>query len=250
MSRARKVGHAVHRNPLNDTTTPHRFLRHLRATGFQLVPEPLGFLADGTERLSYIEGRAASPPYVPEQISDDALVNVSKVVRQFHDAGSHFAWPSDNEWHGYDIVRPAHFDCIGHNDLAPWNFVFDGSTVSGIIDWDACGPSSRIWDFAYTVHHFVPFHPDNELEAWGWSTRPHRYERLQLMVEAYGSDKTSIPDLLDAAILRLASMGSYIARRVRLGDPAFAVEAREDHASAYFAASAHVVTLRKDFLSR
>ncbi len=215
-----------------------------------MAPEPLGSLPDGTERLSYIEGRAASPPYEPEQMSDDALASVSQVVRQFHDAGSDFEWPSDDEWHGYDMVRPAHFNCIGHNDLAPWNFVFDGSTVRGIIDWDACGPSSRIWDFAYTVHHFVPFHPDNELEVWGWSSRPNRYERLQLMVEAYGSYKISIPDLLDAAILRLASMGSYIARRARLGDPAFAVQAREDHARGYFAASAHIVTLRKDFLSR
>ena len=200
LSGARKVDNAVHRTPLNDTTTAHRFLRDLRASGFQLVPEPLGFLPCGTERLSYIEGRAASPPYLPEQVSEDALANVSKAVRQFHDAGSHFEWPSDDEWHGYDMVRPTHFDCIGHNDLAPWNFVFDGSTVSGIIDWDACGPSSRIWDFAYTVHHFVPFHRDSELAAWGWSTRPNRYERLQLMVETYGSDMISIPDLLDAAL--------------------------------------------------
>lgn len=249
-SRARKVGRAVHRNPLSDTTTTHRFLRYLRAVGFQLAPELLGFLPDGTERLSYIEGRAASPPYAPEQISDDALANVSRVVRQFHDAGAHFAWPSDDEWHGHDMARPARLDCIGHNDLAPWNIVFDGSMVTGIIDWDACGPSSRLWDFAYTVHHFVPFHPDYDLEAWGWSTRPNRYERLYLMLEAYGSDKISMPDVLDAAILRLASIGAYIARRARLGDPAFAVQAREDHASAYFAASAHVVALRRDFLSR
>lgn len=128
--------------------------------------------------------------------------------------------------------------------------VFDGSTVSGIIDWDACGPSSRIWDFAYAVHHFVPFHQDSVLQPWGWSNPPNRYERLQLMVEAYGFDAMTIPDVLDAAIVRLASIGTYIAHRVRLGDPAFAVHAVEDHASAYFAASAHVVTLRKDFLTR
>lgn len=249
-SRARKVGREVHRNPLNDTAMAHRFLRHLRETGFPLVPEPLESLPDGTERLAYIEGSAASPPYVPEQISDEALANVSKVVRQFHDAGSHFQWPSGEEWEGFDAVRPTHFDCIGHNDLAPWNFVFDGSKVNGIIDWDVCGPSSRTWDFAYTVHHFVPFHSDRDLKARGWSTRPNRYERLHLMVEAYGSDKISIPDLLDAAILRLASMGSFIAHRTRLGDPAFTVHASEDHASAYFAASAHIIALRKDFLSR
>lgn len=250
-SGARRVGQAVHRNPLNDTTTTHRFLRHLRAKGFHLVPEPLESLPDGTERLSYIEGRAASPPYTTEQISDDVLVSVSEAVRRFHDAGSDFAWPPDTEWYGYDIVRPTLIDCIGHNDLAPWNLVFDEArSVSGIVDWDTWGPSSRTWDFSYTVHHFVPFHPDNDLEAWGWSTRPDRYHRLRLMVEAYGSDTISIPEVLDAAILRLASMGAYIARRVQLGDPAFEVHARENHASAYLAASAHITTLRTDFLAR
>lgn len=249
-SRARRVGKAVHRSPLNDTTTTYHFLLHLRANGFHLAPEPLGFLPDGTERLSYIEGHATSPPYTSEQISDDTLISVSRAIRQFHDAGADFAWPVDAEWHGYDMVRPTRIDCIGHNDLAPWNVVFEGSTVTRIVDWDTCWPSSRTWDFVYTVHHFVPFHPDSDLAAWGWPTRPDRYRRLRLMVEAYGSDMISVPEVLDAAIVRLASMGAYIARRAQLGDPAFEVQTREDHASAYLAASAHVVTLRKDFLAR
>jgi hypothetical protein len=88
------------------------------------------------------------------------------------------------------------------------------------------------------------------MEAWGWSTAPDRYERLRLMVETYGTDTISIPGILDTAIVRLASLGAYLSRRAILGDPAFAVQAKEDHASGYFAAAAHVVRLRTEFLAR
>jgi hypothetical protein len=239
----------VRRAPVNANVT-HRYLRHLRANTFDLAPQPLELLADGTERLSFLEGAAAVPPYSLEQVSEDALVSVARAARRLHDAGEGFTWPEHTEPRTHLLAAPVQIDCIGHGDLSPWNIVFDGSTVAGIIDWDMCGPSSRAWDFAYTAHHFVPFHPPHHLEPWGWRSVPDRRTRLNTMVDAYGADKISAEDVLDNAVVRLASIGAFLAGRARINDPVFEVHTREDHASAYFAASAYIVELRAEIIAR
>ena len=45
------------------TPTVHAFLRFLRDEGFEAASQPIGVDPDGRERLSYIAGDVAVPPY-------------------------------------------------------------------------------------------------------------------------------------------------------------------------------------------
>ena len=125
--------------------------------------------------------------------------------------------------------------------------MFDGTDVEAIIDWDTAGPSTRAWDLAYTAHHFVPFHKDEDLQAWGWSEIPDRRRRLRLMLDSYDGVLTPA-EIVDTAILRIQSMGLHIANRVRVGDPRFAIHARDGHAEAYFQAAISIGRMREQLI--
>lgn len=185
---ARPVRHGseVHRSPSGENVAVHRLLLHFEAVGCTLTPRFLGLTAEGAERLSFIEGTTGYPPLSDAIRSDEALVSVARAIRAVHDASVGFTPSPDAVWQSYEIARPATYDCVGHHDLAPWNVVFDGTEVRGIIDWDVAGPSNRVWDLAYAAHQFVPFHPTPDLAAWGWSAEPDRAARLRLFLSSYG----------------------------------------------------------------
>lgn len=225
----------------------HQLLLHFEAVGCALTPRFLGLSAEGLERLSFFEGSTGSPPLSDAVRSDSALVSVARAVRSVHDASVGFVPSPDAVWQSYEIARPSSYDCFGHHDLAPWNFVFDGAEVRGIIDWDTAGPSNRVWDLAYAAHQFVPFHPTPDLASWGWSAEPDRAARLRLFLSAYGLGVAAAA-VVDAAVVRLASMGAFIAGEVAAGNPAFAVHAREDHAAGYLGAAAWIAGQRSVLL--
>lgn len=240
-------GREVVRRPQQDNSTVHLLLEHFENAGCELTPRFLGTGEDGAERLSYIEGVTGYPPLSESLRSDEALVSVARAIRTVHDATAGFVPPADAHWHGYDLVQPTMIDCIGHGDLAPWNIVFSGAEVRGIIDWDAARPSSRVWDLGYAAHQFVPFHPAPAMAASGWQTEPDRAARLRLFVEAYGLG-IDPADVVDAAILRLLSIGGFLDQRARAGDPAYEVQNRERHANGYRRAAANLIMLRDGLL--
>lgn len=221
-------------------------LRHFADAQCPLTPRFLGHTADGAERLTYIEGVTGYPPLSEDIRSDDALVNVARAIRTVHDAADDFSWSTRP--HTYDAAVPDEIDCIGHHDLTPWNVVFEGTQVRGIIDWDSAGPSNRVWDLAYAAYQFVPFHPTADLPAWGWTDEPDRRRRLHLFAESY---RTTISParLVDAAILRVCSIGTFLAREAERGNAAFAVEARENHARGYFRGASSLIGMRESLLS-
>ncbi|MGH3680148.1 MAG: phosphotransferase enzyme family protein [Natronosporangium sp.] len=226
----------------------HALLEHLHARGFELAPRLLGHSDEGTrETLSFLEGDTGYPPLAAELRSEEALVNVARAIRRLHDASQGFVPPEPDRWGGHDYAIPVAADCIGHRDLAPWNIVFNGVQVVGIIDWDFAGPTSRAFDAAYAAHQFVPFHPAEGLVAWGWDTEPDRAARLRLFADAYGPPLTA-SELVDLAALRLLSIGAHIEARIRAGDAAFAVHRDEDHGSGYRAAAAYILTHRAQLL--
>lgn len=226
----------------------HALLEHLHQHGFNLAPRLLGLTDDGErERLTFMPGETGYPPLAAELRSDEALVSVARAIRGMHDASQGFVAPEPGRWSGHDYAGPVQPDCVGHLDLAPWNITFDGSQVTGLIDWDFAAPTTRGWDLAYAAHQFVPFHPTEALAAWGWDTEPDRVARLRLFADAYGPPVTPA-ELVDLAALRLLSVGAHIEARIRAEDPAFAVHREEDHGSGYRAAAVYILTHRADLL--
>lgn len=246
-SKPRRVGDEVHRYPGQDNTEIHRLLRHFESRGCALTPRFLGIAPDGAERLTFIAGTSGYPPLSEDIRSDEALANVARAIREVHDASRGFAMSTGAPGLSYEIAGPSEVDCIGHNDLAPWNLVFDGTAVHGIIDWDTARPSSRVWDLAYAAHQFVPFHPTADLAAWGWQDEPDRRQRLRLFVESYGL-QIEAHQLVDTAVIRLYGSGAYIDGEVARKNPAFEVHAEENHAAGYFKAAQSLIQMRDSLL--
>jgi hypothetical protein len=70
-----------------------RALRHLRAAGFESVPEPLGIDNRGREIISLLPGAPATYPLPAFAWSDTTLTAVARFLRAFHDASLGFVPP-------------------------------------------------------------------------------------------------------------------------------------------------------------
>jgi hypothetical protein len=226
------------------STNSHALLQHFERAGFDLAPRLLE-TTEAIETLAFIEGETGYPPLSEDLRSDEALVSVARAIRRLHDATAGFE-PVSGEWNDLEVAAPVRIDCIGHHDLAPWNLVFDGREVVGIIDWDTIRPSNRVWDLSYAAHQFVPFHPPAWLEPFGWPTEPDRAARLKMFCAAYGDVEPA--EILDLVPLRLLSHAANIEQQVRAGNPDFDVHRDEDHAGGYRTAAAYIIENRSALL--
>lgn len=220
-------------------------LRGLNALRCPHVPTLLEIDRHGRQLLTYINGTTAYPPYDPVVLSEESLRSCAAMIRQIHDKTVELAGLPESLPDSHETARPLDIDCIGHGDIAPWNIVFDGSQAVALIDWDTAAPSSRVWDMAYLAHHMVPFHSDSSLAGWGWHEPPNRKRRLDIIVQTYGPPLTA-PDIVEAAIIRLCSMGSKIQQSGRGGDPRFHSQFVSGQGPAYFAAAESFIRMSED----
>ena len=72
-----------------------------------------------------------------------------------------------------------------HNDLAAWNLIIDRERLV-FIDWDAAGPSTRLWDLAYAAISFGHLFAAEVVDVAS--------RRLAAFIDGYDAD-----DLLRAA---------------------------------------------------
>lgn len=242
-------GRTVERLIAPGSVNVHALLEHFERAGLALTPRFLGRTDDGTrEILSFVDGQTGYPPLSDSLRSDAALINVAQAVRAIHDATQGFVAPDPDAWSGYEVAVPARIDCIGHHDLAPWNIVFDGARVTGVIDWDSARPSNRAWDLSYAAHQFVPLHPTADLPAWGWNDEPARAARLRLLTSSYGLG-VAPAEIIDLLVVRLAAMAAYIEQQVRAGHPDFALHGEENHGAGYRKAVRYLLDNREALLS-
>ena len=75
------------------TEAVHALFRYVRAAGFDGVPEPVGIDPDGRERLVFIPGDVAVPPFPAWSQTDQALASVAELLARFHDAAGGFETP-------------------------------------------------------------------------------------------------------------------------------------------------------------
>jgi Ser/Thr protein kinase RdoA (MazF antagonist) len=211
-----RVGDTVRRTAGPWTPTVHAFLRHLRAAGFELVPEPLGVDAQGREILSLLPGAPATYPLPAYAWTDETLLAVATTLRAFHDASAGFEPPAGATWQ-WPRAEPAEVVC--HNDFAPYNLMFEDGRLTGVIDLDLASPGPRVRDVAYAAYRFVPLtdpaNPDAPFPGEREQTR-----RLAAFCAAYGHEPVTPPAVVHAAIVKLAELVAFIRRQAAAGDPA------------------------------
>ncbi|GLZ77955.1 hypothetical protein Afil01_27620 [Actinorhabdospora filicis] len=215
-----RIGDAVHRPARPWTPTVHALLTHLRDTGFEGVPEPLGYDEHGREMLAYLPGETAGEPPWPDWVfADDTLVQMGRWLRGLHDATAAYRPAGDAVWFAGQSWRPGLI--IGHHDAGPHNAVWREGRLAGFVDWDTAGPSSRELDLAFTALTWVPLHARDLATLTGFTAFDERAGRLRTLLDAYGydGDRAGFGTAV-AARARINAAG--IRRLAASGDPAYA----------------------------
>ncbi|MEC0128450.1 phosphotransferase [Paenibacillus pabuli] len=235
VSNVYRSGDSVRRELKSASTNIHKLLKHLENKGFGYAPRFLGIDEKGREILSFIEGEAGNYPLKEYMWSNDALKEIAKMLRHYHDAVSDF--PLSDEWKPIDNT-PNRIEVICHNDFAIYNIIFNHEKPVGIIDFDVAAPGPRLWDIAYTLYtcvplsrcylaatgevvHYNPLHDADRIK-----------QRVKLFFESY-SFKGIEEDYLEMVLLRLEGLCKYMIRKASEGDVAFQKMIDEGHLKHY-----------------
>jgi len=216
-----RVGDTVRRAAGPWTPAVHALLRHLEAHGFDAAPRALGRDQAGREILSYLPGNTA-PASLQGIDSDDVLSAIARLTRRYHDAVANFIAPADAAWQ-FTVGAPRVGDVICHNDIGPWNIVFDGTCLRALIDWDFAAPAPREWDIAYALWRCVPLYDGAEFGGPKAQAR-----RIKLFCNTYGlADQRG---LLDTIERRQQVLHDTLVEWGQAGVPGFAEMLRDGHA--------------------
>ncbi|MGC5165212.1 phosphotransferase [Luteimicrobium sp. DT211] len=195
-----RIGDTVRRAAGPWTTTIQSYLRHLRAAGMRGIPEPFGVDDRGREIVSYLEGDVPhdGPAWLwSAEVLDDAVL----FLRRLHDASEGFVASSP----GWRLPVHEPVEVVCHNDVAPYNMVFRGGRMVGLIDFDTASPGPRVWDLAYLAYRLAPF-----VEDAGWSgDDAERSARLNRIVQVYGWDPITPTDVLRTMVARLEELAAF-----------------------------------------
>ncbi|MFD1864194.1 phosphotransferase [Planococcus chinensis] len=228
-------GNTVRRDLKTDSYKIHGLLKHLETKGFTQAPQFLGIDEDGREILTYIEGEAGNYPVKEYMWSNDALKEIAKILRQYHDAVSDFSF--NDTWPSLDNT-PSNHEVLCHNDFAIYNLIFKDKTPIAIIDFDHAGPGPRLWDIAYALYTCIPLSRYNlstsaeEVVCYDAAQDADRIkERINIFFEAYGKEVEE--DFLEMVVLRLEGLCKTIVRKAQEGEPAFQKMLEKGHVDHY-----------------
>jgi aminoglycoside phosphotransferase (APT) family kinase protein len=199
------------------TPTIHRYLRELRSTGFDGVSEPVGVDPDGRERLVFIPGDVAFPPFPDWAQADDALASVAELLRRFHDASA--AVDPTGDWSD-EMADADGGPMVIHNDVCLENVVFRDGRAIALIDFDFAAPGRPVSDLAKMIRLCGPVDDDVSAAGFGWHAAD-RAARARVAADAYGVDRAGRAELLIDLDGGNARSGEFVRRRVEAGDPNF-----------------------------
>lgn len=187
LNRVVKIGDTVHRPAGPWTPTVHALLRHVRAKGFRLAPEPLGIDDQGREVLSYIPGLTVGDelPWPRWVWEDPLLIEVGRATALYHRAVADFRPSGLVPWQ----FGPAELQAdqiVCHHDIAPYNAVVGEGRLQGIIDWDLIGPGTTRSDLAFVAWQWVPLQHPAVARVFGWHDVGDLARRLRLLLDSYG----------------------------------------------------------------
>jgi hypothetical protein len=125
----------------------------LEKSGFTGSPRVFGTCGQ-TEILSYIDGRAGRIPPPEWALTDDALVTVAALLRNYHQHAVAFEAGND----GWQRAVPPQWrgSLITHNDTNPANIIFRNGAAVALIDFDLAAPGSIAWELAVAGCFWAP----------------------------------------------------------------------------------------------
>jgi hypothetical protein len=233
---ATRAGDTVRRAAGPWTPTVHAVLSHLRANGFPEAPAPLGIDEQGREVLGYVDGEVPPGEPLPDWVlTDEALVAVARLIRRFHDASVGFA-PREARWQRLPGA-PESGEVICHNDLAPYNTVYERGRPIAFIDWDYAAPGPRQWDLAHAAWRFVPLGVATPVSEAA--------RRLRLLCDAYGLGERA--GLVDVIARRQQALHDAIREFAARGIPAFVAMWGTHHSEQPLRDRAHLLAHRAEF---
>ena len=191
------------------------------ARGFDAAPRAQG--RDRSERgvLSYLPGQTG-PASLQGIESDDVLAAIARLTRRYHDAVADFVAPADAAWQ-FTVGAPRAGDVICHNDIAPWNIVFEGERQLALIDWDFAAPAPRAWDIAYALWRCVPLYGGEEFGGAYAQARG-----IKLFCDTYGlTDRRGLLDMIER---REQVLHDTLVVWGQAGVPGFAAMLHDGHA--------------------
>jgi Phosphotransferase enzyme family len=232
-----RIGDTVRRHSGPWTPGVHALLRYLAAPGFTGSPVPLGVDSRGREVLSYAHGEAGHYPLPSYMLADATLISVGKLLRSLHDLTELFPPPPRAVWQRA-TADPGPVEVMCHNDWAPYNAVFRSAKLVGFIDWDFARPGSRLWDFAWAAHTWVPLWDEHDAALQGWQVVPDRPRRLRLLCDVYGlSNREAVPSTIHERVL---STAQWLEDGASRGEQVFRRLVGEGHADGYRRAAHYI----------
>jgi hypothetical protein len=195
-------------------------LRHLEGRGFAGAPRARGIDEQGRSVLTYLPGETVGErlPWPGWIYSDAALRQVGAWMRRLHDATADFVPPAGATWLSGRPWRPGLI--IGHQDVAPYNAVWDDDGLIGFVDWDTAAPSTRELDLAFAALTWVPLHVRDVVARQGFRAFDDRSRRLHVLLDAYGyaGDRAQF----GTVVAERARINAAAIRRMAAGDPGYA----------------------------
>jgi len=225
-SEVTRLGDVVFRSRGPGSDRVEHLLTLLEGRGFAYAPRFLGIDSGGRQMVRYMPGEAGTYPLSAAVRSRTALRSAARVLRSLHDTGQDLAATMVGGWLLPDVA-PAEVVC--HGDFAPYNCVFDGADLVGIIDFDAAHTGPRLWDIAYAVYRFAPLTDPDSAVAFG--TTAEQAERAGVFCDSYGLRERS--RLVATVIERLYALVGFMRAQAAAGNAAFRRHLDEGHDLSY-----------------
>ena len=222
-----------------------RLLDHVRQRGFLLAPEPLGVDDEGRDVVRFIEGdtSATVTPWPGSLWCDELLVEAGKTVAAYHRAVRDFMPSPSAHWQ----FRPRPLrrgEIICHHDFAPYNAVFRGTSMLGMIDWECAGPGTVKEEMAFLAWQWVPLaFRKRELDI-GSVPDVDPVARLRLLLDSYGLNDRA--GFIDAVMERVETSRAGIELRANAGDAPFASLRRDGYTRDMETLLSDLATRRRD----
>jgi hypothetical protein len=180
-----RVGDTVRRPAHPWSPATRALLDHLAITAPGIAPRSLGIDGEGRDIISFVDGDTGHYPMAGYMRDDASLIAAALLIRRYHDATVGLTRRLDLPWQHVDS-DPSRREVICHNDIAPYNVIFQDGAPSVLFDFDHAGPGPRIRDVAHAAYRFVPLASNQSCRHFGWETLPDRLARLRRFLGTYG----------------------------------------------------------------